>query len=126
MKDDEELEQGSIAEAPSFIAATLVDAIHHDHGDGIDGSDSDGDAHVEKLGIEIIGNVEGLLPSELGDMRGGDCLWQFGRRELEEGGRWESDANGGLAELSGQVEVVHDVRQTRSRNDGGDGIVAIG
>jgi hypothetical protein len=75
--------------------------------------------------VEVIGDVEGLLPRRRIDVRRGDCHWELVGRKVEEGGRREADANSGLAHLGGDVEVVHGAlsgafRAYRDSEEGGE------
>jgi hypothetical protein len=75
--------------------------------------------------VEVIGDVEGLLPRRRIDVRRRDCHWELVGRKVEEGGRREADANSGLAHLGGDVEVVHGAlsgafRAYRNSEEGGE------
>lgn len=107
VQDHKGLEEARVTEGIRLVPATLVDAVDQDHGEGVDGGDGDGHAHIQHLIIESVRNIERLLPCRMGDVWRGNGVWTVGRWEVEERGRWESDSHCGGAKLRGHIDVVH-------------------
>ena len=107
VQDDEELEHAGLAEGVGLVGATFVDAIDEDDGEGVETGDGDGNTHVEELGVEVAGDVEGLVPRRFREVRRRKDMRELVGREFQHGHGGKADAHGGRARGRGQVVVEH-------------------
>ena len=105
MQDDKQLEPAGLAKRPWLVSATLVHAIEEHDGDGVETGDGHGHTDVEQLGVEIVGDVEGLVPGGFREVRSREDRGEVVRRKFQQRSWREADANSGRARRGGQVEV---------------------